>query len=292
MYKDNGTVDVEFLADVGYIANRIRSLDDKLTTLAPNPLDANTAQIFCNHPNATALTVTNSQSCSSNPNQSSNCSGSGIGSSGSSNVKASEKVITEFYERHQNYHRNRERAAVEKQFREKSPSKLYHLTNGGDTMNNTNRGGSHIDTISESPADIAESSETEPQNVEPIKAAHDDDVTTAQQPQFKRQQTGRGSFSQPMPEIQISTSEDTDQRKNSVELLQSREPLSPGSPLSSDGGGTGSCGHYCGGWQSSICTEQLSDEDLRQLVLELKQRVEFTERMNWLCESHFVSVNF
>lgn len=275
MYKDNGTVDVEFLADVGYIANRVRILDEKLTTLPPNPLDANTAQIFCPHTNASAATA--------HPATQTNNSSS---SSSVSNVKASERIINEFYDTHQNYHRNRERAAVEKHFREKSPSKLLKLSNGGHTMNNTNRGEPQNSTIrdnSSAPSDTEVSSigDTAVAVTRNAHCVDDDDATIAQRAPVKRQQTGRGSISQPMPEIQISSSEDTEQGTNSGEQIA----VSPGSPLNSDErAGTGSCGHYCGGWQSAICTDQLSDEDLRALVVELKQRVDFTERMNWLCE--------
>lgn len=62
-----------------------------------------------------------------------------------------------------------------------------------------------------------------------------------------------------------------------------------GGGSSFEGTGTGTCSHYCGGWQSSICANQLSDDDLRKLVVELKRKVEFTERMNWLCEYIFCS---
>lgn len=281
MYKDNGTVDVALLADVGYISNRVRHLDEKLVTLTPNPLDANTAQILCHQASGSA--ASGQQSCNGRLAKLSSCIDS------NDDVKASEQIINKFYDTHQNYHRDRERAAVAKHFREKSPSKLCHLTNGGDTMNNTNRVESeNISNTSELPA--AASADIEASNVADAASSTastsnvcDDDSASAQRAQLKRQQTSRGSFSQPMPEIQISSSEDTDERKNSADQIQV-SPVSPSSPLNYDNRSAGSCSHYCGGWQSSICTDQLNDEDLRKLVLELKQRVEFTERMNWLCE--------
>lgn len=277
MYKDNGTVDVELLADVGYITNRARSLDEKLTTLAKNPLDANTAQIFCYNPNVTTSTAHQSKPCSVHQREAHNCIGSDNIITSRADIDTSERILNEFYETHQKYHQDRERDAIEKHFREKAPSKLFQLIGGGDnTMNNTNR--AEINTISEVPSAAEATANTENETLDTVAediSAQDD---YAQRPSFKRQQTGRGSFSQPMPEIQISISEDTDRSPNKAEHGFHQSPISPNI------GGTGSCGHYCGGWQSSICTDQLNDEDLRKLVLELKQRVEFTERMNWLCE--------
>lgn len=91
-----------------------------------------------------------------------------------------------------------------------------------------------------------------------------------------------------MPEIQISGSDDdrpvsstvrTDIDDNSVGIGYD---FAGSDDRSLDGSGT--CSHYCGGWQTSVYANQLSDENLRKLVVELKRKVEFTERMNWLCE--------
>lgn len=93
-----------------------------------------------------------------------------------------------------------------------------------------------------------------------------------------------------MPEIQISGSEDDCPASAVHPEIDDSSGGSGGSGgvgaanTGFEGTGTGTCSHYCGGWQSSICASDLSDEDLRKLVVELKRKVEFTERMNWLCE--------
>lgn len=89
---------------------------------------------------------------------------------------------------------------------------------------------------------------------------------------------------QQMPEIQISGSDDDRTTTPTSATKLHTEVDDSGSGGAFDSTGTGTCSHYCGGWQSSICANQLSDEDLRKLVVELKRKVEFTERMNWLCE--------
>lgn len=95
-----------------------------------------------------------------------------------------------------------------------------------------------------------------------------------------------------MPEIQISRSDDDRPTRIAVqpEIDESSEGGGSGGGSSFEGTGTGTCSHYCGGWQSSICANQLSDEDLRKLVVELKRKVEFTERMNWLCKLRVTSI--
>lgn len=90
-----------------------------------------------------------------------------------------------------------------------------------------------------------------------------------------------------MPEIQISGSEDDGPASAVRPEIDDSSGGSGGVGAGNtgfEGTGTGTCSHYCGGWQSSICASELSDEDLRKLVVELKRKVEFTERMNWLCE--------
>lgn len=280
MYKDNGTVDVELLAEVGYIAHSIRNLDKKLSTLAPNPLDANTTNVIC--PDATGSNQCHHQSA--------------LSSKESSEPKPSSKlenIIIDFYEKHQEFHLDKDRAAVEQYFRDKSHSRLYQLTSGQDTMNNSNpnRSSNNVsDTsafqlIGDEHKDNIESDS----NLTPSKS-HDATVQCLQ-----RNSVGRGSISQPMPEIQISNSDDTNEATATASLdQQHKEQISPSSSPLKIGGGFGggsggTCGHYCSGWQSAICSDQLSDEDLRKLVSELKNKVDFTERMNWLCEYRLVS---
>lgn len=297
MYKDNGTLDVELLAEVGYIAQRIRDLDVKVSALGPNPLDANTALVHC--PNACATT--------------SPCHSIQTASDANSELKASETVlpirpsielenaIIQFYEKHLAYHKEKERAAVQKQYRDKTHSRLYQQSTVGDTMSSgspsrgtnnasdcsaSNRIDSHNKeierTVAAETGPLELTAEAETKNTSSSSPLHGDGAV----PLGKRNSVARGSFSQPMPEIQISASEDIVTSSLSPGSDHQKEPSSPGSAFSGDGigRGTGSCGHYCGGWQSAICADQLSDEDLRNLVLELRRKVEFTERMNWLCK--------
>lgn len=300
MYKDNGTLDVELLAEVGYIAQRIRDLDVKVSALGPNPLDANTALVHC--PNACATT--------------SHCHSIQTVPDANSELKASETVvpikpsielenaIIQFYEKHLAYHKEKERAAVQKQFRDKTHSRLYQLSTAGDTMNSgsPSRGSNNASDCSASnrvdshnkEIERAVAAETGPLELTAEAETKDNssssplcgDGTVAAVSLGKRNSVARGSFSQPMPEIQISASEDIVTSSISPGSDHQKDPSSSGSAFSVDGigRGTGSCGHYCGGWQSAICTDQLSDEDLRNLVQELRRKVEFTERMNWLCK--------
>lgn len=297
MYKDNGTLDVELLAEVGYIAQRIRDLDVKVSALGPNPLDANTALVHC--PNACATT--------------SHCPSNQTASDANSELKASEtslpikpsveleNAIIEFYEKHLAYHKDKERAAVQKQFRDKTHSRLYQLSTVGDTMNSgsPSRGSNNASDCSASNQVDGHNKEIEravAAETNPVELNADGETKNISGssplcgdgavPLGKRNSVARGSFSQPMPEIQISASEDIVRTSISAGSDLQKDPSSPGSAYSGDGigRGTGSCGHYCGGWQSAICTDQLSDEDLRNLVLELRRKVEFTERMNWLCK--------
>lgn len=280
MYKDNGTVDVELLAEVGYIAHSIRNLDKKLSTLAPNPLDANTTNVIC--PDATGSNQCHHQSAQS--------------SKESSELKPSSKlenIIIDFYDKHQEFHLEKDRAAVEQYFGDKSHSKLYQLTSGQDTMNNSpNRNSNNVSDSSafQLIGDESKDSTDSDSNLTPSKS-HDATV-----PCLQRNSVGRGSISQPMPAIQISNSDETSEAAAAAISTsldqQHKEQASPNSsPLKSGGGfggrSAGTCGHYCSGWQSAICSDQLSDEDLRKLVSELKNKVEFTERMNWLCEYRY-----
>lgn len=92
-----------------------------------------------------------------------------------------------------------------------------------------------------------------------------------------------------MPEIQISGSDD-DRPVSSTVRTDIDDNSGGGIGYDFAGNddrsldGSGTCSHYCGGWQTSVYANQLSDENLRKLVVELKRKVEFTERMNWLCE--------
>lgn len=298
MYKDNGTVDVEFLAEVGYIAHRVRKLDknleQKISALGPNPLDANTAHIHCTNATAATTSATVVSQCD---HKSVKFDKTSSDLKKTSEVKANfsppststqatnkfENIIIALYEKHQEYHIDKERVTVEKYYREKSPSKLYHLTNGKDTMNSgsTNQDHPHQQQNVSEPGTLSLLEEVDGNNETTIDSKSNDSNVSPS----KRIANARGSISQPTPEIQISNSDgSTTTAASSIIIDQAKEPLSPGNPLYTGGSGAGSCGHYCGGWQTSICTDQLNDEDLRALVFELKRKVEFTERMNWLCE--------
>lgn len=275
MYKDNGSVDVELLAEVGYIAHSVRNLDEKLSTLAPNPLDANTINVIC--PDATGNNQCHHQSAQS--------------SNESSELKAPsnlQNIIIDFYEKHQEFHLEKERAVVEKYFRGKPHSKLYKLTSGQDTMNNSNPNRNSSNVSDSSALNLIGEENIDNIEIDNLAPSRSNDATVSC---LQRNSVGRGSISQPMPEIQISNSEDTNGATAAAISTgldqQHKEQVTPSSPLRSIAFGSGSggiCGHYCSGWQSAICTEQLSDEDLKNLVIELKNKVEFTERMNWLCK--------
>lgn len=298
MYKDNGTVDVEFLAEVGYIAHRIRKLDenleDKIAALGPNPIDANTANLYCANATVTSASAAAVSQCehksvkfdksSSDLKKASEVKNIVSSASTSQATNNFEDITIDLYETHQEYHKDKERAAVQKYYREKSHSRLYYLTNGRDTMNNSSANQDHHQQQQQNVSDAGTLTlieEVEGNNETSIETKSSDGNASCS----KRITAARGSISQPMPEIQISNSDGNTTAAVSPNILeQTTEPISPGSPLYTGGSGTGSCGHYCGGWQTAICTDQLSDEDLRTLVFELKRKVEFTERMNWLCE--------
>lgn len=281
MYKDNGTVDVELLADVGYIAHRLRNLDAKLSALGPNPLDANTTEIRC--PNATNTTGSSSNRCHNNSDSTSI-----ITTEQLKTTVESEKTIIDFYEKHQEYHLDKERATVANYYRDKTHSKLYQLTsNGEDTMNNSSPNRC-ANNVSDSGSALELTSNEEKTSCESLiesKASptfrNNDGIASG----LQRNSAGRGSISQPMPEIQISNTEDSTTKtiSTSIEQISSNSPLKIAESYLGRGSG-GSCGHYCSGWQSSICTDNLTDEDIRNLVIELKSKVDFTERMNWLCK--------
>lgn len=95
---------------------------------------------------------------------------------------------------------------------------------------------------------------------------------------------------QQMPEIQISNSDEQPKtRKSLTDNFETKEPTAESSEeraSSSIHETTGGiCSHYCAGWQTStIWSNQLDEDVLRTLIMELKHKIEFTERMNWLCK--------
>lgn len=166
MYKDSGKLDVELLAEVGFIANRIRNLDEKLALdqtksdffSYPYPAPASATvktpsiTVNCEHTSknredskhsiqraqdignklndvSSSKPSTAPTSDGDNRNTSkSSVSVAGCGGRRYSN-KHIEDIILEFYEKHLIYHRNLEEERIAAQEATHNiRSKIYHLT--------------------------------------------------------------------------------------------------------------------------------------------------------------------
>lgn len=339
MYKDNGKLDVELLAEVGLIAHRIRDLDEKLalkqykttatgccypftkidnqitdasssltvsattaTAAIPPPRphkklsfqSIQIAQDITNKINETTATLPSSSSAEKITTTTT--AATEIAARHYSN-KQIEDIILEFYEKHLIYHQNQDKerfAELKKQSNYENRSKIYRLTSSdnhnmndlpieSNKCNQTNTEIDHVDQLVDTVTDDNETatSATDPNAKCSTLVNSDAGKLSSSSCCSSNNNVKRNSIvNLQMPEIQISNSDD-DISNPLTELEKTEFGLVSGG----DGdGAAGTCSHYCGGWQSSICTTQLSDEDLRTLVIELKQKVEFTERMNWLCE--------
>lgn len=357
MYKDNGKINVELIAEVGDIAHRLRSLDKRL---ALNLDDPRLQYELQNCPLTTATTAHTSTDESKPDHQCSSTSerrpslaaqiAQDIGDriSGGSAAAAApdpealqqrrysskqvEDIILEFYEKHLIYHQNLEKerwAATFARENEIEPrrSRILQLTSGDSnnmsnlpsstastkcsTSNSGENADSHVSRDNLSEQTTSKHSEL---TAEPNKLSTTT-TTTASTTPITASGKRNSIANQPMPEIQISNSDEQPKPRKSLteqQLFEPREPIvdstseeksavheqsttititttttttttttSSTSPITG-----GICGHYCAGWQTSIWSNQLDDDVLRTLVMELKHKIEFTERMNWLCKYH------
>lgn len=352
MYKDNGKLDVELLAEVGFIAHRIRNLDEKLAldqtksacfkypypapdpaaalaTVATPSITVDCEQTSSKRKNSTqSIQIAqeigdklNDISVSAEPSSivhatsdddRNNCkSAAGAAAAGCGGRRYSNKhiedIILEFYEKHLIYHQNLEKERIAAQGDiQHIRSKIYRLTSADNhTMNDSSTAAaSNTGNTTTTIAAVAAAA-TELTAVAAERAIVDEGDPRsatiggvhAESESESRVCGANDDGCQQMPEIQISRSED-DRPASAVRPEIDDNSGSGGGGGGGGGGGdsgfegtgTGTCSHYCGGWQSSICANQLSDEDLRKLVVELKRKVEFTERMNWLCEYTFRSL--
>lgn len=338
MYKDNGKLDVELLAEVGCIAHRIRNLDEKLALdqtksacfkypyPAPDPAAAlatvatPSITVDCEQTSSKRKNSTQSiqiaqeigdklndisvsteptsivQATSDDDRNTSKSAAAGAAAAGCGGRRYSNKhiedIILEFYEKHLIYHQNLEKERIAAQGdTQHIRSKIYRLTSAANHTMNDSSTATASNTGNTTTA-IAAAAAPE------LTAIVDDGDSSsaigvhAESECESRVCGANDDGCQQMPEIQISRSDDD--RPASVVRPEIDDNSGSGGGGGGGGGdsgfegtGTGTCSHYCGGWQSAICANQLSDEDLRKLVVELKRKVEFTERMNWLCEYAF-----
>ena len=341
MYKDNGKINVELLAEVGDIAHRLRSLDKRLALNLDDPR--------IQHELQQSQTVTTTES-TNEPTPDHQCSSterrpslaaqiaqdigdriSGGNSAGTSNSEALqqrrysykqvEDIILEFYEKHLIYHQNLEKerfAATSTADTETEPrrSRIFRLTSGdSNNMSNLPSSPASIKCSTSNSGENADSHVNEDSSTEQTTNKPNELTTEPSKSATTTTASGKRNSiaNQPMPEIQISNSDEPPKpRKSLSELFEPKESLiadstsdeksdthetsatitittsttatttsSSTSPITG-----GVCGHYCAGWQTSIWSNQLDDDVLRTLVMELKHKIEFTERMNWLCKYH------
>lgn len=356
MYKDDGKLNVELLADVGDIAHRLRNLDKKLSldlndprlktefqnskippinakkraTAPPTAEDEKSNNQCSNETITTGETSTGrrasaaaqiaqdigeriigpiaSASGSACANTSStNHPSSDIGSHSQSrrySNKQVEDIILDFYEKHLIYHQNQEKdtrlVGVTGEASEPSKSRIQRLSDTDSNKNNMNNllqskteskcSSYHGETADTSLSGTTTS--TSSSSSEQIKLKKE--LTTESTETNVINCGKRNSLAnQPMPEIQISNSdEQAKPRKSLAESTFESKDIDRDIGSTDDTIGVtyettvtgGTCSHYCAGWQTSIYNNQLNDDDLRTLVMELKHKIEFTERMNWLCE--------
>lgn len=327
MYKDNSKIDVELLAEVGHIAHRLRTLDTRLASILDDPRyqqesqHCQTSTAHCSNAPKPDHQCTSSSPSSSSERRPSLAAqlaqdiGDRISASAGDteapqpsqpsqqrrySCKQVEDIILEFYEKHLIYHQNQEKerlAAIStRELTEPRRSRIYRLTSGD--PNNM----SQLPTL-QTPSKCSSSNSGEnadnqisEDNLAKQTASKQYELTTEPSGHITATASGKRNSiaNQPMPEIQISSSDEQPKtRKSLSEQCEPRESTvdstSEGKsaayePTATTTGGT--CGHYCAGWQTSIWSNQLDDDVLRTLIMELKHKIEFTERMNWLCKYH------
>lgn len=318
MYKDNGKINVELLAEVGDIAHRLRTLDKRLALNLDDPRyqqelqHCQTSTAHCSSESKPDYQCTSSERRPSSAAQIAQDIGDRVsGSAGDTytpqpsqqrrySSKQVEDIILEFYEKHLIYHQNQEKerlaAIAANESSEPRRSRIYRLTSGD--PNNMSQLPS---TQTSSKCSTSYSGENADNQISDDNLAKQ---TTSKQTELTTEASARpiatstasgkrnSIANQPMPEIQISSSDEQPKtRKSLSEQCEPRESTVDSTseekstahePTASTTGG--SCGHYCAGWQTSIWTNQLDDDVLRTLIMELKHKIEFTERMNWLCK--------
>lgn len=365
MYKDNGKINVELLAEVGDIAHRLRNLDKRLALDLNDPRYLQQLQHYQGVA-ASAASKSEPQCSERRPSLAAqiaqDISDRLSASAGTSDTESSpsspshttqpqppptqqqqrrysskqvEDIILEFYEKHLIYHQKVESersATAVSTVDEPKRSRIYRLTEG-DSYNMSNvststdpgkcstsnfdenavrsvdGANSSIDRAGKSSESTSEStrSELETTSTTSVAAAASVTPTTSTPAGGKR-----NSFvNQPMPEIQISHSDEQPKKcKSLTEQLSQPESKESTTIESSEEqqrqAGTydtaeaaaaaaaptgGNCGHYCAGWQIPSWSNQLDDNVLLTLIMELKHKVEFTERMNWLCKYPFISIH-
>lgn len=362
MYKDDGKLNVELLADVGDIAQRLRNLDKKLSldlndprlktefqnskippinakkraTEPPPAKDEKSNSQCSNETITTGETSTGRRasaaaqiaqditeritgpiaSVSACANSSSNHPSADIGSHSQSrrySNKQVEDIILEFYEKHLIYHQNQEKESrlvgITGEASEPRKSRIQRLSDTDSNKNNMNnllqsKTESKCSSYHGETADTSLSGTTTPSSSSATALATT--TTLTEQTKSKKELTAESTetnvinfgkrnslANQPMPEIQISNSdEQVKPRKSIAESTFESKDIDRDIGSTDDTKGVtyettvtgGTCSHYCAGWQTSIYNNQLNDDDLRTLVMELKHKIEFTERMNWLCE--------
>lgn len=317
MYKDNSKINVSLLAEVGDIANRLRSLDKRLALNLDDPRYQQELQQCPAAAHCSSESKTEHQCSERRPSSAAQIAqdiGDRIsGSAGTSDSEPSqqqqqqyqpqrrysskqvEDIILEFYEKHLIYHQSVEKerlASATAETTEPIRSRIYRLTDGHlNNMSNLPSSKASNKCSSSNLGDNADSNVSGDNLTE--QTTKQNELTAELSEQTTAASGKRNSIAnQPMPEIQISNSDEPPKTRKS--LTEPYEPKEPTAESTEEKAGIidstiatgGSCGHYCAGWQTSIWNNQLDENVLRTLVMELKHKIEFTERMNWLCKYH------
>ncbi|XP_031637480.1 high affinity cGMP-specific 3',5'-cyclic phosphodiesterase 9A isoform X2 [Contarinia nasturtii] len=333
MYKDNGKINVELLAEVGDIAHRLRTLDKRLALNFEDPRIQQELQ-HCKTSTAHSSNEPpkSDHQCSSSERRPSlaaqvaqnigdRISGSSSGATDSETTqqrryssKQVEDIILEFYEKHLIFHQNLEKerlATISGAETSESTrrSRIYRMTIGdSNNMSNlpsietnkcsTSNTGDNADSHVSAEGNLStEQITTKPNELtaEPIENTTSTEEETSASATATTASGKRNSIAnQQMPEIQISNSDEQPKTRKSLttEQFEQKDPTddstneetSTNTTITATAGTGGICGHYCAGWQTSIWNNKFDDDVLRKLVMELKHKIEFTERMNWLSD--------
>lgn len=318
MYKDNGKINVELLAEVGDIAHRIRNLDEKLDLNLDDPNRPEPTYNFY-RPTAPAAPASeeSAANCSSDiANQCTDASSSerrpsaaqiaqdiserisGTATTSDStaqrrySTKQLEDIILEFYEQHLIYHRNQEKEQlIEAQAGEPRRSRIFQLTSNSDSTMNTGLSTKTTSNHGNNDGNVAVDSSCN----RAIESAASETAGELLATNIEHSPVNSGGkrnsiANQQMPEIQISNSDEQMKPRRSIAELPEfdyNDDRNKSRDATSTSGGI--CSHYCAGWQPTAFGDQLNDDDLQSLVMELKRKIEFTERMNWLCKYEYNS---
>lgn len=297
MYKDNGTLDVEVIAEVGCIAHRLRNLNDKLVIwdekgpICPNPLCPNQNQLQTDRTTESATPSTSTDR--------------------SKGVNRVENIFNNLHEEHMSCHRQEAAAEYQRTLDKTKKSKIFPSIGESESAMNS---GQLKSTSSHAIVNETDASQCDGQigdgmcktvnlpNSESsglVNLVKSDDAIGMGSESGKRPSISY----QKMPEIQISNSDDsttpissnaspmTDHDQTQQQPSNEDAKTSSGDHQNANQNANenlkecpGRCLHYLGGWQSTLSANNISDEDLRNLIIELKSKVEFTESVNWLCK--------